>query len=750
MSHSYLVGSLVAGGVCSALWIAGCGGASGGGAGSTPDASTTMEAGKDSSMDVDAAADAYQAPEVSVEAAAEAGPEAGSADGGPPGVSTTTLDFGLVNCGSTANAQTFTIDNPSFASVAWTATLGHGAASPFTLSPATGTLASGGSVQVTVTPNAVPTSASTSANALGDVVTVSLNSSSATVTLSETAQGAVLLFVPATLPFGPVPLSAGPDTEFFGVQNEGNVDADVTLTLTGDPSFTLPSSATTQALTVMDGSSDDSSITFTPTTTNNVTASVAMTTAPGLVLCSPLPTPLAVSGNGTNGQVAVSPAQIVFGTNGLVPCGTNAQPQTVTLQNTGTASFTWSGVLTHGSTYYTISPASGTVTASSSVPVTVTPKPIPATSTTTPGEYDDTLTITTNISGDSPHLVGLEETAQGAIVVRSTNSVSFGNVGVGGTSAQQITFANTGNVSATLVFANGSSSFVQTSPLTVGAGTFASESVSFSPTALQTYGDIGTVALDTETADGGVAPVVPLCGALPGDLTLSGTGTNPTVTAAPSTLNFGDVPCGQTGTALPTTITNNGPATTYTVTLLKGTSSYFSVAPASGSLTAGGTAQLTVTPAMIPQYPNTTSSAPFSDTLQLVTGGGTIVDVTLNMTPLGAILAVSKPTAFGPITHGTTTSQTVTVTNSGTGGATVTLTTSWTTLGDAGSPDGGTDPWTVAPASSSVTASGSAPYTVTFGPPAAGTYGGTLTVSAPTASLCAELPAPIAISGTAN
>lgn len=722
--------------------IVACGGSNSSNNISGMDASTPDGGGGVDASVSDATADSFVAPEAAEEAATEAGFDASGVDGGPPNVSPTSLDFGLVNCGSTASTQTFTIDNPSASSVTWSATLGNGAGSAFVVSPASGTLSPGQSVQVTVTPNAVPANTSTSSNALGDVVTVALNNSSATVTLSETAQGAILGFVPTTLAFGSVPLSSNPPTSFFAVQNTGNASADVTLTLAGDPAFTLPSGVTTQSILAGGGSTVDSSITYAPTAATTASGTVTMTLASdaGMVLCAPLPAALTLSGTGTNGQVAVSPTTLVFGTGGLVPCGTNAQPQTITLQNTGSASFTWSGTLTHGSSFYTLTPASGSVAANTSATVTVTPKAIPATSATTAGGYDDTLTITTNVVGDSPHTISLQETAQGAIVTRSTNSLGFGSVGEGSTVSDTITFANTGNVDATLDFANGTTYFVQPASLTVGAGTFASESVSFSPTQITSYADIGTVALDTQ---------VPLCGALPGNLSLSGTGAAPSVTATPSSLNFGLVACGATGSSLTVTITNNEAATTFNTQFVH---SYFTVSPTSGSLTAGGTAQLSVTPNPIPM-PGSTANNGYGDTLTVTTGLGTSVNVALNQTALGAVLAFSpaKITFTTEATPGTLESSPLTVTNSGTGAADVTLTATLTEIGDAGAGDAGAGPFGVSPASDSIGAGGNYAFSATFLPEVAGAYTGAISISVPPGTnLCAALPANVTLSGTAN
>jgi hypothetical protein len=759
---SWLLGTLLLG------TVSACGGSgnNGGGGGSGEDASLPVEAGVDATSPVDGSGQDVTVPPATDSDATST--TTGTVDGGSPFVSPGTLDFGLVNCGSTAATQTFTVTNPGTFTVTWTATLGMGAASNFQLSSSGGTLKSGQSTQVTVTPNAVGSTAPTSSNALGDIVTVSIDSSTVPITLTETAQGAVLAFEPTSVPFGPVPLSSGPQSLFFAVQNSGNLPANVTLTLTGDPSFSLPGGATTQTVTATAANIVDSEITFSPTTTNSVTGSVALALDGSTALCGPLPSALPVSGNGTNGQVGVSPAQIVFGPGGLVPCGTAAAPVNVTLQNTGTAPYTWTGVLTHGGSYYSISPASGTVAAGLSEIVTVTPKAIPATSATTAGEYDDTLTITTNSVGDVPHAVSLLETAQGAIITRPAGSLGFGSVGLGATitNSTAITFANTGNVAATVTFTNGDSQFVQASPLTLGPGTFAPEVVSFTPSALTGYTDIGVVALDAEP-DGGA---VPLCGALPGNLSLTGTGSNPTFTPTPGSLNFGYIPCGQAGSPLMVTLTNNGPATTYTAQLIKGAASYFAVAEASDggvvdtsgpdggppTIAAGGTAQLLVIPQTLPEptAPGNETTLNFSDTLQVVTATGYIADVTLSQTALSAYLTFKTPSGTSTMTFGTvsgstgqTASQALTVNNGGTSPATVTL----TPLLDG---DASESAYTVTPSGpTTIPAGASAAYTVTFAPTTTGSYPGAIALSvANTITSCAspQIPVNVTLSGTGN
>jgi hypothetical protein len=738
----------------------------------TPDATTPDGATADGPNGDDLATADDGGVEADVAQPMEAALDAAGVDGGTPGISPTTLNFGFSTCGSATPAapQTFTIYNPSASSVTWTAALGKGANSAFTLAPPMGTLTPGQSTPVTVTPLAVPQTSSTASNALGDIVNVTLNNSSVNVALQETAQGAVLVFNPTSAFFGSTPLGS-PLTTYFEVENVGNVAVnDVTLTLTGDPSFTLPGGtvtvvtapaatdggATTDGGTTTDasagsdataivetevadaGASPRSSIIFAPTSTNPVTGGVALSVGASDSLCAPLPAPLALSGTGTNGKVVVSPTSFIFspdGVNQLVPCGQAALPVTVSIQNIGNASFTWAGTLLHGNgTFYTLSSTGGPVGPMATATVTVTPRVVPATSSTAADAFADTLTITTNAVMDSPHTVALHETAQGAILSRSLGSLNFGNIADGVTSTQSYTFSNTGNVDATLTLTNGNPAFVQTTPLMVsaGAGVFATESVSFQPTMTQTYSDIALLALETP---------VSLCAALPGNLTLSGNGTNPSLTATPGTLNFGSIPCGTAALSTQTVnVTNNGPATTFSASLLKGAGSYFSISPSSGNMTAGGIVPIVVTGNMIPSTASTSSNA-YGDTLQVTTGTNNVADVTLNMTALGAVLAFSKASiAFTATPPNTPSTSPFTVNNTGNAPATVTLVSSPTVF-------------TVSPTTGAVPAGTTLPVTASFDPTSTTppNYTGTLTVTVPPNTyLCSPLPAAVPLSGTAN
>ena len=155
-------------------------------------------------------------------------------------VSPSSLSFGLVDCGSTANYQTLTLTNTGPA-LTFTATFGKDSSSPYTLAndadgaplqPATPiAVGAGATYKIRVIPQQVVAPASTAANAFGDTLTLTTTSSGDTpkvVNLNMTARGAFLAISPINI--------QGTDnvcnhTKFynFKVENKGNLQGDYTI-----------------------------------------------------------------------------------------------------------------------------------------------------------------------------------------------------------------------------------------------------------------------------------------------------------------------------------------------------------------------------------------------------------------------------------------------------------------------------------------------------------------------------------------
>ncbi|MDP3151074.1 MAG: choice-of-anchor D domain-containing protein [Archangium sp.] len=207
-------------------------------------------------------------------------------------VSATSLNFGLVPCGTTAAARTVTVTNNSSNQLALAYALAGGAASAYLVSgPAS--IAAQTMGTVTITPKQVPATSSTVADAFADTLTITASggpvNETHTVALHETAQGAVLTLNPGSLSF------SGNGSKNFTVNNAGNLAAAYTLTLGGtDPErFSVsPTSATATG-----GSSVAEAVTYTrPVVWLGATYTAGVTLSSSAGLCAPLPGTLPLSG----------------------------------------------------------------------------------------------------------------------------------------------------------------------------------------------------------------------------------------------------------------------------------------------------------------------------------------------------------------------------------------------------------------------------------------------------------------------
>jgi hypothetical protein len=205
-------------------------------------------------------------------------------------VAPTNLDFGLVNCGSTAAAQTVTIQNNGTAGFNWSAAV---MSTHYGLSPAGGTLAPGASAIVTVTPAAIPSTSPVTPDRYADTLTISTNApgdAPHAVAIHETAQGAILSFNPTMLKMTSVQMGDSTQST-FDVVNGGNVTAAAMLNLAGSRDFSLAPASVNVAGA---GSASTVTVTFAPHSMGNQNATVSVSTS--TALCSPLPSAVALSG----------------------------------------------------------------------------------------------------------------------------------------------------------------------------------------------------------------------------------------------------------------------------------------------------------------------------------------------------------------------------------------------------------------------------------------------------------------------
>ncbi len=209
-------------------------------------------------------------------------------------VSPNSLNFGLVDCGSTGSAQQFSIYNGSTQTVAWTAVLTAGG-SFYQASPASGSLAANDTVFVTVTPMPIPSVSSTLNDAFAGIVTITTNlpgDATHFVSLHQTAQGAILSFTPSSIDFGFVRIGSSRSAGFT-VNNGGNLTAGYTLFVSGQGDFSVSPNSN-----VVAGNTFASEVaTFHPSGSGGDGSRVgSVSISSPAALCSALPQPLQMTG----------------------------------------------------------------------------------------------------------------------------------------------------------------------------------------------------------------------------------------------------------------------------------------------------------------------------------------------------------------------------------------------------------------------------------------------------------------------
>ncbi len=421
------------------------------------------------------------------------------------------IDLGFADCGGAASAaKAVKITNTGGGSVSWTAELESAGFS--ILGASSGTFTGGGSVNVKVQANPFPTNVEAGTVSRATLVIVIDKSKIFRVPLVATSRGATIAIQPGDAVFGEIPINTEAPDLALAIKNTGNAPATISFEQPSATDFGLTYTGTPASLVVLPGASvPGAAAKFRP-----ARLAPQATTAPIKVkgaVCGASATGIKMTGKGTGGVVGVSPGQLDYG---KVNCGAKGNFQVLTLLNSGTASFTWNTALGQGaSSYFDISPSSGTVLAGSQTGIFVTPKDIPATSAVTDNLYGDVLTITTDAANDTPHAVNLLMGAKGAILDFTTVPVDYGTRTLfGAATNQNVTVTNSGNAPATVTLnkTTASFSFGTASSLVSGPGAFTT-TVAFSPAS---FGDVA----DTMTVSTGNV----LCAPLPAGVALTGKG----------------------------------------------------------------------------------------------------------------------------------------------------------------------------------------------------------------------------------
>jgi hypothetical protein len=280
--------------------------------------------------------------------------------------------------------------------------------------------------------------------------------------------------------------------------------------------------------------------------------------------------------------VTLTPGTLTFASQVV---GTTSAAQTVTLTNTGSATLSVSSIAAGGDFSQTNAcGASLAAGANCTISVTFTP--------TTTGTRTGAVTVTDSASG-SPQTLTLSGNGTLPAVSLTPGSLSFGNQQVGTASAaKNVTLANTGTGPLTIAGISfggsnpsdfGQSNTCPVSPATLASGSTCVISVIFGPTAA---GPRSASLSVTDNASGS-----------PQSVTLTGTGLQPIVTLAPTSLAFSSQAVGTSSAAKTVTLKNTGTATltltSITITGANG-SDFSQTNTCGGSVATGGKCAISV------------------------------------------------------------------------------------------------------------------------------------------------------------
>jgi hypothetical protein len=346
---------------------------------------------------------------------------------------------------------------------------------------------------------------------------------------------------PSSLTFASQVVNTTSAAQAVTITNSGGVALVISgISASGDYSQT--NTCGTLPATLATGASCSVSVSFTPTVvgTRSGAATINDNTAAGVETVT-------LTGTGTSAlapAATLNPTSLAFG-NQLI--NTSSTAQTITITSSGTASLVINAISVSGDYSQTNTcgalPVSLAPTASCVVSVTFKP--------TATGSRPGTLTITDNTSAGNA-TAPLSGTGTAPAATLNPTSLAFGNQLINTSStAQTITITSSGAVSLIISSITISGDYSQTNtcgalPATLAPTASCVVSVTFKPTA--TGSRPGTLTItDNASAGNATAP-------------LTGSGTAPAATLAPTSLTFPNQAVSTTSTAQTITVTSSGTA----------------------------------------------------------------------------------------------------------------------------------------------------------------------------------------------
>jgi hypothetical protein len=463
-----------------------------------------------------------------------------------------------------------------------------------------------------------------------------------TVPLSGSGGQPQLTYSPGSLSFGNVSVG-GSASQTVTISNGGTAALTINSLAPSGAGYSMI--GITAPITVNAGQSIPFTATFAPTSAGVSTGGVSATSnAPNS------PQAMSFTGTGVTSASALNanPTSIAFGN---VNVGANSS-QNIVLSNAGAASVTISQISTIG-TGFSSSGITVPITLTAGQSATLATKYAPASA----GGASGSVTVTSNASNPNLaiSLTGTGIQTQPQIAANPT-SVAFGNVVVGGSLPQTITLSNSGNaaLNITQITAAGTGYSVTgfTLPISIAPGASSPITATFAPTSTGSPSGIISITSNAPSS--------------PTTIAMTGTGIQSDLTASPASISYGNVPVGSSGSQ--TVTLNNTGSSSLTISALSASGAGYSVT--------GFTL-----PISIAAGANTTFTAKFTPTATGNSTGGISITstapgspLTIAMTGIGAqgqITPNPASVSFGNVLVGANSSQTVSLTNNGSGSVTI-------------------------------------------------------------------------------
>jgi hypothetical protein len=466
----------------------------------------------------------------------------GTGTGPLASIVTSSLTFNNQNVGTKSGPQSATLNNTGTAALSMTSIAFTGAnPGDFAETNTCGSsVAAGGSctISVTFTPTA---SGSRTAS-----LTITDNSnnvagSQQTVSITGTGAGPAASFNPPSLLFGSQTQGTTSTAQGVTLTNTGTAALILTsISVTGTNASDFSEADTCGGVVTVNGSCTIN-VTFTPSASGSRTASVSVADN-----ASGSPQSAALTGTGLAGQVSLAPSSLTFASQAV---GTTSNAQSVTVTNTGNATFTISGISLTGANpgdYSETTNCGSSLVQNASCTIIVKFSP------TATGIRQASISIADSLAS-SPQTVSLTGTGSGAAVSLSPATLTFAALALGATSAAQtLTLTNTGTVALTITNIGtggadpGDFAVASTCPGSVAVNGSCTISVTFTPAG------IGSRTASIAIADN--------ANGSPQTVNLTGTGSGSIAGITASILTFSSQNLGTTSSAQTFTLSNTGNA----------------------------------------------------------------------------------------------------------------------------------------------------------------------------------------------